>query len=121
MLGEYKMIGIIKFCVLYFLNSITFMIQDFRTQDISLKPDYTRHPTVGNLINAIILMPIIPFAPYLRNIVAGRVGKESVIIFFFKIFYTVAIYYFSFSKFSIGSIFAFTITLAILRKVITNK
>lgn len=112
---------IIKFCILYFLNSITFMIQDFKSQDISLKPQYTRHPTVGNLINAFILMPIIPFTSYLRNIVSGRVEKRSTIIFSVKIFYTVAIYYFSFSKFSIGSIIAFTITLAILRRVITFK
>ncbi len=111
----------IKLIILYIINSTVFIIQDFRQKDISMQPHYTRHPTFGNILSSFVFMPIIPFMPYITNILHRRSTSEYIFICFFQLFITVAIYYFTITDFTFGYIFGFTFSLPILRKAVASK
>ena len=112
---------VVKILTLYFLNSVAFIIQDFRKENVSEQPTYVRHPTASSLAVAFLLTPILPFLLSMGNMVAGRLGTKHKVELCFRVFYTSAAYYVSYNAFSPGLIIGFILVLVSLRHVLDRR
>ena len=88
--------GVIKLAILYVLNSVAFVIQDILIDSRAEKPLYVVHPSPINLTRAII---VIPFMTLIRPLILG-----NKVMFIIQLVFTIAIYYYVYTEFSIGFI-----------------
>jgi len=98
------------------MNSVVFMIQDFSQKEVVNQPLYIIQPSLKNLVEAFLVLPLAPFAVYIRGLSSGRLGKEGKIRLGFLSFYTLVIYLYSATHFSFGTLIGFTLGTVLLRQ-----